>query len=709
TPQFAIVPSPAVKLQVLLPGETAVPGTVAGKTGTPANRVAGEVFTITVNAVDAGWNRNNLDNPLVGITTTDLFDTHPGNKYLTNGATTFMITFKTANSSWTITATDGGGGRFSPYATGVSAGVYVNPNTPVKLLVLLPGETDDPGSVPGSAPFGGSEGKSDWTPDNQTAGAAFTVTVKAVDSWWNINKATSPTVQITSTDGNADLSDNNKVLTNGTTTFMVTMKTANTSWKIGAKDVAVVLSSYTSPSVYINPNEPTRLRIIVPGQTRTPGTVAGKSGGPSNRTAGAQFTITVDACDDWWNTNAASAPLVAITSEDTNAVLPSAAALSGGSASFNFTFKTANTSWTITASNTNGSLISSQTAKIIVQPDTNDNWLQVLSPGEIHQPGTTSGKNSSGLLTQIAGTTFTITVNSVDRFWNICQGKNPSVHLTSSDNYAELAGDKILSNGTTTFVVMFKVANTTQTITATSSGYQSNKSAQITVNPDTNDKWLQVLVPAQIKVPGSLTGKSGAISTQTAGVTFTITVRSVDENWNLCSGNNPSINIGVSDPNGEVEAGKTLSGGLASFWIKLKTVNSTWTVTTVSGYNDYTSSQIPVKPHDAVKLQVLLPGETAASGTSDGKGGRPSTRTAGVPFAITVNCVDDDFNVNILDNPYVEITVTDPDGVPPAQRQLVNGTTTFVVTFKTANSTWTIKAEDKGGGRSAYTSNTSSQ
>jgi len=44
------------KLQLLVPGETAAPGTGSGKTGSPSARTAGSAFTVTVNTVDANWN-----------------------------------------------------------------------------------------------------------------------------------------------------------------------------------------------------------------------------------------------------------------------------------------------------------------------------------------------------------------------------------------------------------------------------------------------------------------------------------------------------------------------------------------------------------------------------------------------------------------------------------------------------------------------------
>ena len=37
------------------------------------------------------------------------------------------------------------------------------------------------------------------------------------------------------------------------------------------------------------------------------------------------------------------------------------------------------------------------------------------------------------------------------------------------------------------------------------------------------------------------------------------------------------------------------------------------------------------------RLQILLPGETAAPGTTSGKTGTPRPETAGIPFSVTVN------------------------------------------------------------------------
>src|SRR5207247_3874653 len=93
------------KLQILVPGETAAPGTATGKTGTPAAQTAGTPFNVMVNAVDANWNTISTVTDTVGISTSDLNDAHPANAALVAGTQTFSVSLRTTGSS-TLTATD---------------------------------------------------------------------------------------------------------------------------------------------------------------------------------------------------------------------------------------------------------------------------------------------------------------------------------------------------------------------------------------------------------------------------------------------------------------------------------------------------------------------------------------------------------------------------------------------------------------------------
>ena len=91
-------------MQLLMPGETAAPGTVEGKTGTPNAQMVGSAFTVTVNAVDTNWNVVST-NDTVAITSSDSNASLPSNAALSSGTQTFSLTFKTIGSQ-TVTASD---------------------------------------------------------------------------------------------------------------------------------------------------------------------------------------------------------------------------------------------------------------------------------------------------------------------------------------------------------------------------------------------------------------------------------------------------------------------------------------------------------------------------------------------------------------------------------------------------------------------------
>src|SRR5439155_23864327 len=86
-------PGPFAKLQILVPGETAAPGTALGKTGTPTAQTAGAAFTVTVNPEDADSNLVNTLTDTGAITSSDTNAGLPGRAALVAGTKTFSLTF----------------------------------------------------------------------------------------------------------------------------------------------------------------------------------------------------------------------------------------------------------------------------------------------------------------------------------------------------------------------------------------------------------------------------------------------------------------------------------------------------------------------------------------------------------------------------------------------------------------------------------------
>ncbi len=95
------------KLQVLLPGETAAPGTLTGKTGTPTAANTSDIYTFTVNAVDANWFPVAGVSDTITISSSDGAAITPLNAALGNGTAQFQMLFQTGGGgTQTVTATD---------------------------------------------------------------------------------------------------------------------------------------------------------------------------------------------------------------------------------------------------------------------------------------------------------------------------------------------------------------------------------------------------------------------------------------------------------------------------------------------------------------------------------------------------------------------------------------------------------------------------
>jgi hypothetical protein len=665
-------PGAFAKLQALVPGESALPGSTTGKSGAPLVQTNSQAFVLTVNGVDANWNIVNT-NDTIQITSSDLQALLPTNAPLAGGTRNFTVTLKTLGVS-TLTASNV---THSGIVSSVSSAITVAVGQPVKLLVLMPGETAAPGTPTGKT----------GTPVAQQAGSAFTVTVNAVDNYWNLVSSTH-TVALTSSDTYAVLPASASLVA-GTNSFTITLKTATNSTVTVSDTSGSPLASGVSSLTTVNPGAFAKLQALVPGESALPGSATGKSGAPLVQTNSLAFVLTVNGVDANWNivnTN----DTIQITSSDLQALLPTNAPLAGGTRNFTVTLKTLGVS-TLTASNvTHSGIVSSVSSAITVavgQPVK----LLVLMPGETAAPGTPTGKTGTPVAQQ-AGSAFTVTVNAVDNYWNLVSSTH-TVALTSSDTYAILPASAALVAGTNSFTITLKTAtNSTVTASDTSgSPLASGVSTLTTVNPGPFAK-LQLLVPGEAALPGSATGKSGAPLVQTNNQAFALTVNGVDANWNIVN-TNDTIQVASSDLQALLPTNAPLAGGTRNFTVTLKTVGvSTLTASNVthSGIVSSVSSAITVAAGQPVKLLVLMPGETAAPGTPTGKTGTPVAQQAGSAFTVTVNAVDSYWNL-VSNTHTVALTSSDTYAALPASAALVAGTNSFTITLKTAtNSTVTV-------------------
>src|SRR2546426_1572438 len=204
---------PFPKLPLLMPGETAAPGTASGETGTPNAQTAGTAVTGTANAVDANWYLVNTVTDTAAITAADTNAVLPGNAALSSGTQTFSVTLMTAGTNRSLTATDITDGTKT---ADTNSSITVNAGTFTKLQLLVPGETAAPGTSSSGLGKTGS-------PSARSAGSSVTVTVNAVDADWNkVTTAPADIVRITSSGTNATLPAD-AALSSGTIQFSVTL------------------------------------------------------------------------------------------------------------------------------------------------------------------------------------------------------------------------------------------------------------------------------------------------------------------------------------------------------------------------------------------------------------------------------------------------------------------------------------------------------
>jgi hypothetical protein len=656
------------QVQVLLPGETAAPGTATGKSGTPSSQTAGTAFNVAVNAADVYWNVATPVTDVVSLTSSDTNATLPPQTALAAGSRTLAVTLKTAGS-WTVTASDVTDGTKPPMT---SPPVAVNPG-PASTLVMA--VQPSPTVVAGNALT------------QQPA-------VLIEDAYNNVRSNDSLTITAAASSGPGTLLGTTSVAAvNGLATFSDLAPAA--ALNVTLRFTSGVLTPATSSNILVTTGPFNRLLVMLPGETNAQGTLSGRGGTPA-ATAGTNTLVRVIATDAYFNPCGSITDMVAVTTSDSSTVLPPNSALLDGSNVFNLTFRIAATQDVI-ASDVSDPSKTPNSDRVVVGAGPFVK-LQLLLPGESPAPATLTGKTGAPTAV-VSGTTLPVIVNGVDANWNVvpaANGSNFTVQITSSDTNATLPPNGDLASGTRTLSVALRTAGS-WTVTASDVDDPTKTpgiSPALTVNPGPFAR-LQVLLPGEIPAPGSSAGKTGTPLPQTAGTPFSASVNSVDANWNPLP-TNDVVHLTATDTNAALPADSALSNGSASLTLTLKTAG-TRTITasdvTHPGIIANTSSSLAVSPGPFVRLQLLTPGEQSASGTASGKTGLPVAQSSGVPFPVTVNGVDANWNT-INTNDTIRITSSDPNAILPANAALVSGSRNFSVALVTIGNNLTITASN---------------
>ena len=348
------------------------------------------------------------------------------------------------------------------------------------------------------------------------------------------------------------------------------------------------------------------------------------------------------------------------------------------------------------------------------------NNVQVLVPGQAGSPGSPTGKITTTIGTQTAGMPFYPIVRAVDRYFNVTPTQPSGLTLSGSDPHDNRPGEyladpqsiPLTSSGTVTSTWTFVTANNIGwTLTASGPGVLDTSPA-IPVKPNTAVV-LQVVLPGENDVPGlgtynlNGTGRTGTAQAWMSGVSSNVVVNVVDKHFNIVP--TQAVGIQLQNNTDAFVASQNISfSGTTTYAFTLLTAtgttsfSATWQSPTppVPSSATVVSSTFAVTANSPVKLQILVPGETAVAGSPTGKSSVGiSTQAAGISFPVTVNAVDLNWNV-VPAGSQIGLTTNDPYAPAIPYQNLFNGTTTFQVIFAEANlgsAGWTITASTVAG------------
>ena len=225
------------------------------------------------------------------------------------------------------------------------------------------------------------------------------------------------------------------------------------------------------------------LLVLLPGETYTPGAAPGKTGAPSNETAGVPVAVTVRAVSSRYDPATAATGTVTLSGDDAFGAYGAAQSLVSGATTLSFTPFTAEPApraTHVTASAFFGSGVS--TAPVI---PAGLSRLQLILPGEGPVPGSPSGR-AGAPFPRVKGIAFTAQIRATDAYSNLIATATDSFAFTTSGATATLPAPASLAAGQAGVGGFVLYATGTFTLAATDltqPAVQSGTSAVFAVAP----------------------------------------------------------------------------------------------------------------------------------------------------------------------------------------------------------------------------------
>ncbi|MFH1282212.1 MAG: hypothetical protein ABII27_00930 [bacterium] len=586
------------KVLILAPGQSSDPGTAFGRAGDPDQQEAGIPFEVTVLAVDDYWNKiTDMNSGQVTLSSSD--DSIAINPPVNQGDT-----FVNGEIKFTIHL--GSQGNVTVSVTDASNATIIKSKVNIQVT---------PGAV-----------YSITTPESVLAGKDFIMDVKLINTETGLPGDFDHTFYMQAVFPNGEpasglVAVDNSILTDGTVTI------DNQKYDY-VEDIKIRITDSYSRSHYsdiisVNPNG-LRYEITVP-ETAT-------AGPPS------KFSVTIELREKITDTIVKSMDhTVAIETLSASTGLTGAGesnvtevVLSDGITIFNQTYTKAENIFLKATDKNNTTGFNPIRASSIIEilPDTYKK-LQIVAPGEVVLPGVPSstGKDSTNITKQKNAEPFTVSIRSVDQYWNLVTFNEGSIHLTSEDGSLDAAnppnqGASFVNGGANFLISIYSAGNIKVTCEDKANPAKDTQSVYIPVS----GAYYEVSMPtAAFSGPPS---------------TFAMTVRLKDSDSGSIISSNNSIFLTALLPSRSSNIGGVLQvtqvnliNGIANINDQAYNVAEDIIIMISDSYNRKSFSNVIEIWPLAVNLNVIVP-ETATVGP-------PAT------FSVSIQVIDK-FTGNIV-------------------------------------------------------------